>query len=326
MSNQDAWNRIMTYLAENKIKKALEAKLQQKIVTRTIEKDDAETVGEEPKEIMVEGQKLDYIFYDELLGFEKDPNFETKKIQAQDPLEEINLWDESIKRPTYISSKISREFKVQIISLLKKYKVCFARDYNEIPGLSRNVVELKLPIRPYKKPVKQLPRRFAPQIMSNIKEEIVERLLKSKFIRTARYVEWLANIVPIIKKNGTLRVCIDFRDMNNDTPEDEYPMPVEEMLVDYAEGFEYLSMLDSYYGYNQIFIAEEDVSKTTFQCTRALGTYESVVMSFGLKNAGVTYRRVMNLMFQDFIDKFMQIYIDDIVVKSSSKDDHLEHL
>jgi len=79
-----------------------------------------------------------------------------------------------------------------------------------MPGLSRNVVELKLPIRPNKKPVKQLLRWFAPQIMSKIKKEI-GRLVKSKFIRTARYVEWLASIVPVINKNETLRVCIDIR-------------------------------------------------------------------------------------------------------------------
>jgi len=127
------------------------------------------------------------------------------------------LGNGSIKRPTYISSKIGPKFKVQIVALLKKYKDRFAWDYNEMPGLRRNVVELKLQIRPEKKPVKQLPRRFAPQIMSKIKEEI-ERLLKTKFIRTARYVECLANIVPVIKRNGTLRVCIDFRDLNNATP------------------------------------------------------------------------------------------------------------
>jgi hypothetical protein len=94
--------------------------------------------------------------------------------------------------------------------------------------------------------------------MAKIKTE-VERLLKSKFIQTARYVEWLANIVPVIKKNGSLRVCINFRDLNAATPKDEYAMPVAEMLVDSAAGFEYLSMLDGYAGYNQIFIAEEDV-------------------------------------------------------------------
>src|ERR1044072_2812342 len=114
-----------------------------------------------------------------------------------------------------------------------------------MPGLSMNLVELKLPIKAGKKPVKLTPRRFAPVVMSKIKEEI-ERLLQSKFIKTARYVEWLANIVPFIKKNGKLRVCIDFRDLNDATPKDEYAMPVAEMLVDSDASFEYLSMLDGY--------------------------------------------------------------------------------
>jgi len=185
-----------------------------------------------------------------------------------------------------------------------------------MPGLSRDVVEIKLPIKPDKKLVKQTPRRFAPQIQSKTKEEI-ERLLKFGFIRTARYVDWLANIVSVVKKNRTLRVFIDFRDLNQATPKDEYPMPVAEMLVDSATGFEYLSMLDVYSGYNQIYIAEEDVSKTTFRCPGALGCYKWIMMPFGLKNDGVCYQRAMNFIFHDFIRKFMQVYIDDIVVKSS---------
>jgi hypothetical protein len=192
------------------------------------------------------------------LGFEKDPMGSAKRMQAQDPLEEVDMGDGPVKRPTYISTKIDKDFKVQIIELLKKYKDCFAWDYNEMPGLSRYMGELKLPIRPDKKPMKQTPRRFAPQILSKIKEEI-QILLKCGFIRTARYVDWLANIVPVVKKKWTLRVCIDFRDLNQATPKDEYPMLVVEKLVDSATGFEYLSMLDGYSGYNQIYIAEEDV-------------------------------------------------------------------
>lgn len=116
-----------------------------------------------------------------------------------------------------------------------------------------------------KKPVKHMHRRFAPEVMFKINEEI-KRLLKSKFIRTTRYVERIVNIVPVIKKNGTLLVCIRFRDLNVATPKDEYPMVVAEMLVDSASGFEYLSMLDGYSGYNQIYIAYEDVSKMAFRC------------------------------------------------------------
>jgi len=239
---------------------------------------------------------------------------------------EMELIVGSVSRTTMFMVVPSKaNFKKRIVELLKEYKNCFAWDYNEMSGLSREMVELKLPIRPDKKPVKQIPRRFAPQILSKIKGEI-ERLLKSRFIKTARYVDWLENIVPIKKKNGTIRVCIDFRDLNLATPKDEYPMLVAEMRVDSAAGFEYLSMLDGYSGYNQIFIAEEDVSKTAFRCPGALGCYEWLVMPFGLKNAGATYQRAMNSMFHDFIEKFMQVYIDDIVVKSSSEDDHLNQL
>src|SRR4051812_19731530 len=114
-----------------------------------------------------------------------------------------------------------------------------------MPGLERELVELRLPIKEGKKPIKQTPRRFAPEILSKIKAE-VERLLCCKFIRTTRYVEWIANIVHVIKNNGSLRVCINFCDLNVATPKDEYPMPVTEMLVDIAANFEYLSMLDGY--------------------------------------------------------------------------------
>lgn len=86
-------------------------------------------------------------------------------------------------------------------------------------------MELKLPIKPGKKPLKQMPRLFASKVIFKIKEEI-ERPLKSKFIRTARYVEWLANIVPVIKKNRTLRVYIDFKYLSVATPKDEYPIHV----------------------------------------------------------------------------------------------------
>jgi hypothetical protein len=133
-------------------------------------------------------------------------------------------------------------------------------------------------------------------------------------------------MVPVVKKSGTLRVCIDFRDLNHATPKDEYHMLVAEMLVDSAVGFEYLSMLDGYSGYNQIYIAEDDVSKTAFRCPGALCCFEWIMILFGLKNAGACYQRAMNSMFHDFIGKFMQVYIDDIVVKSSAEKDHLDHL
>lgn len=99
------------------------------------------------------------------------------------------MGERAVKRPMYISAKIEPIMKEKVVELLKEFKDCFAWDYNEMLGLSQDMVELKLPIWPGKKPMKQLPRRFGLEIMSKIKEEI-ERLLRSKFIRIARYVKW----------------------------------------------------------------------------------------------------------------------------------------
>ncbi|CAL9021206.1 unnamed protein product [Prunus brigantina] len=158
-----------------------------------------------------------------------------------------------------------------------------------------------------------------------VKEEI-ERLLRAGFIRTARYVEWLANIVSVLKKTGALRVCTNYRNLNLATPKDEYSMPMSDLLVDGAAKHELLSFMDGHAGYNQIFIAEEDVHKTAFRCPGAIRTYEWVVMPFGLKNAGATYQRAMNLIFHDLIGRTVEVYIDDVVVKSPSKADHVGHL
>ena len=123
MSEQEAWRKIMAYVAENKIEKALEAELQQNMIIGTIAKDGVEPINKEPEEVMVEGQRLDCIYDDETLGFAKDPSHLTEKIQAQDHLEEIDLVDGSVKRPTYTSSKIVPEWKVQTIALLKNIKI-----------------------------------------------------------------------------------------------------------------------------------------------------------------------------------------------------------
>ncbi|XP_057451900.1 uncharacterized protein LOC130743686 [Lotus japonicus] len=189
-------------------------------------------LGKEAKEDMCDS-RLDCIYDDGPLGFEK-PLVDATKMEAQDPLEEVDLGDGSKKMPTYISSLIDPELKGRMIELLKEFRDCFAWDYDEMPGLSRNLVELQLPIKEDRKPVKQLPRRFHPDVLVKIKEEI-ERLLRCKFIRAAKYVEWLANVVPVIKKNGKMRVCIDFRDLNAATPKDEYHMPIAEMMV-YIDG------------------------------------------------------------------------------------------
>nr|KYP61440.1 Transposon Ty3-I Gag-Pol polyprotein [Cajanus cajan] len=228
-------------------------------------------------------ERLDCVFDDAPLGFEKLENDE-HKVESQDPLEEVNLGTIEKKRITYISKLAKKSFKEQIAQVLHEYKDCFAWDYKEMSGLDRNLVKHRLPMTLGKKLVKQNPRRFAPQVIKKIKEEI-ERLLKAKFIRTSRYADWVSNIVHVIKKNGKIRVCIDFRDLNAATPKDAYHMPIVETMIDSVTGNEILSLLDGYSRYNPIYIAKNDVLKIAFRCPGGLGTYEWVVMPFGLKNA-----------------------------------------
>ena len=148
-----------------------------------------------------------------------------------------------------------------------------------------------------------------------IKAEIT-MLFKANFIRPCRYTEWISNIVPMLKKNGRLRVCVDFKDSNKATPMDGYPIPIADVLVDAVSGHKVISFMDGNAGYNQIFMAEEDIPKTVFRCPGAIGLYEWVVMTFGLKNVGATYQRAMNYIFHKHIGRIIEIYIDDVVVKS----------
>ena len=99
-----------------------------------------------------------------------------------------------------------------------------------------------------------------------------------------------------------------------------------EMLINAAAGHKMLSFMDGNAGYNQIFMAPEDISKTAFRVPGAVGLFEHLVMTFGLKNAGATYQRAMNYIFHDLIGKLVEIYIDDVVVKSASAGGHLEDL
>jgi hypothetical protein len=119
---------------------------------------------------------------------------------------------------------------------------------------------------------------------------------------------------------------VDFRDLNRATQKDEYPMPVTETLINAVAGHKILSFMDGNVGYNQIFMAPEDINKTVFRLLGAVGLFEYVVMTFGLKNAGATYQRAMNYIFHDLISKLVEIYIDNIVVKSTSVEGHLGNL
>ena len=139
-------------------------------------------------------------------------------------------------------------------------------------------------------------------------------------------MQWLANIVPVMKKNWKLRVCVDFRDLNGATPKDMYVMPIADMLVNSTANNELLSFMDSFSRYNQILIVVDDIPKIAFRCPSSLGTFQWLVMPFCLKNSDATYQRAMNVIFHNMLGHHIEIYIDDIVVKSKKATEHVNHL
>jgi hypothetical protein len=119
---------------------------------------------------------------------------------------------------------------------------------------------------------------------------------------------------------------LDFRNFNRATPKDEYPMPTADLLINSALGNKVISFLDGNVGYNQIFMAKEDVNKIAFHCSGFVDLFEWVVMTFGLKNAGATYQRAINLLFHDLLRVLMEVNIDDVVVKSVGFKEHMADL
>ena len=170
------------------------------------------------------------------------------------------------------------------------------------------VITHRLNVSPSFRPVKQKRRSFAPDSQKAINEE-VGKILQARAIREVEYPEWLANVVLVKKSNGKWRLYIDFTDINRACLKDSFPLPRIDLIVDATAGHELLNFMDAFSGYNQISMDPDDQERTSF--VTGQGTYCYRVMPFGLKNAGATYQRLVNMMFQKQIGTTMEVYIDD---------------
>ncbi|XP_075518298.1 uncharacterized protein LOC142552407 [Primulina tabacum] len=186
-------------------------------------------------------------------------------------------------------------------------------EQEELVGISPKVAEHKLNIIPGSRPIKQKKRHFGPE-KDKIIEEQVKEMLGAGHIREVQFPTWLSNVVLVPKATGKWRMCVDFRDLNKACPKDCYPLPRIDQLVDSTSGFELLSFMDAYKGYNQIPMAREDQDKASFITFG--GTFFYVVMPLGLKNAGATYQRLMSQVFQKQIGRNIEVYVDDILIKT----------
>ena len=180
-------------------------------------------------------------------------------------------------------------------------------------GIHPSIVSHRLNVLPTARPVRQRIRRFHPNRQKIIRDEI-DKLLEAGFIREVEYSDWLANVVVVPKKEGKWRVCVDYTNLNNACPKDSFPLPRIDQIVDSTAGQGMLSFLDAFSRYHQIPMASADEEKIAFITPHGLYYYK--VMPFGLKNAGATYQRLMTKIFKPLVGRTVEVYIDDIVVKS----------
>ena len=209
-------------------------------------------------------------------------------------LEEVNLDDARPERMTRIGTLASWPVHKALTTFLKANQDMFAWSHEEMPGIVPSIMVHKLNVSSSFPPIQQKKRVFAQERDKAIAKE-VRKFLKADFIREVYYLDWLANVVMVKKDNRKWRMCVDFTDLNKACLKDSDPLPRIDTLVDSTVRNQLLSFMDAFSGYNQIKMEEVDQEKISFVTSQGLFCYK--VMSFGLKNAGATYQRLMNKMF-----------------------------
>jgi ribonuclease HI len=236
---------------------------------------------------------------------------------------EINIGTEEVPRLIKIGKGTSEKGRKQLISLVNEYRDVFAFTYDELKAYKDDVFQHTIPLKEDTKPFRQKLRRINPKLAPLIQAEL-KKMLDAGIIAPTRHSAWCSNLVVVRKKNGGIRLCIDFRNLNLACIKDNYPLPNMETLLQRVTGSKIMSMLDGFSGYNQVLVRKEDQNKTTF--TTPWGTFEYLRMPFGLLNAGATFQRAMDFAFHELMGKIIEIYQDDLTVFSKERDDHISHL
>ena len=210
--------------------------------------------------------------------------------------------------------------ELNTIPIVKEFSDVFPE---ELPGLPpKRDVEFCIDLEPGTHPISKTPYRMAPVELQELKTQLQE-LLDAGFIRPSSS-PWGAPVLFVRKKDGSLRLCIDYRELNHVTIKNRYPIPRIDDLFDQLQGAIYFSKVDLRSGYHQLRVKAEDVAKTAFR-TR-YGHYEFLVMPFGLTNAPAAFMDMMNRVFKEYLDQFVVVFIDDILIYSKSREDHEVHL
>ncbi|MCO5607837.1 hypothetical protein L7F22_062038 [Adiantum nelumboides] len=210
-----------------------------------------------------------------------------------------------------LSKDLTKEEEEDYINMFKRYPHLFITDYSMIKGV--DVIQHHIDLKPDAKPVAQKLRRLGVVQQEALLTE-VNKLLKAGFIYPVTNSEWVSPVVVTPKKNGKWRVCVDYKPLNAATKRDHFPLPFQDEILNEVARHERYTVCDSYLGYYQIRIAEEDQHKTTF--ITPWGCFAFRVMPFGLTNAPSTFTRFTSFIFQPFFGKSIRVFLDDFCTYS----------
>ncbi|GJR41265.1 putative reverse transcriptase domain-containing protein [Tanacetum coccineum] len=225
-----------------------------------------------------------------------------------------------IIRGDRIMEKKADKKRLEDILVVREFPEFFPEDLPSLPSVCQ--VEFQIDLIPGATPVARAPYRLAPSEMQELSDQLQE-LADKGFIRPSTS-PWGAPVLFVKKKDGSFRMCIDYWELNKLTVKNRYPLPRIDDLFDQLQGSSVYSKIDLRSGYHQLKVRDEDISKTAFR-TR-YGHYEFQVMPFGLTNAPVVFIDLMNRVCKPYLDKFVIVFIDNILIYSRNKEEHANHL
>ncbi|KAK2422360.1 hypothetical protein QL285_032900 [Trifolium repens] len=220
----------------------------------------------------------------------------------------------------FASLKLEGESEENQLPVVCEFPDVFPEDVFDLPP--EREIEFSIEVVPSTNPISMAPYRMSTSELDQLKKQL-EELLEKKFIRPSVSL-WGAPVLLVKKKDGSMRLCIDYRRLNQVTIKNRYPLPRIDDLMDELVGACVFSKIDLRSGYHQIRVKAEDIPKTAFR-TR-YGHYEYSVMPFGVTNAPGVFMEYMNRIFHSYLDKFVVVFIDDILIYSKTEEEHAEHL
>nr|XP_027102744.1 uncharacterized protein LOC113723988 [Coffea arabica] len=252
-----------------------------------------------------------------------EPLEKGERLETDEGLTELPVRLDQPEPTVKVGTCLGDSIRDSLQSLLEEYAEIFAWSADDMPGVPTELAVHRLHVDPGVRPVKQKKRSFAPERKEVVRGE-VSKLLEAKIVKEVYYPTWLANPVLVKKEEKVWRMCVDFTDLNKACPKDCYPLPRIDQLVDSTAGYEIFCFLDAFKGYHQIALDEEDQEKTSFITED--GTYCYVTMPFGLKNACATYQRLVNKLFKNQVGRNLEVYVDDMLVKSRTQEQFISDL